>query len=126
MADENDIFDTKIDEGEVAAAQKLAAEASGDVSTHKFSKPLVYMGKTYETMTMNFAILTGDDGLAIENEMAVLGKAVIIPSFSGEYLIRMAVRASDERIGVDAFRIMPLSDYNRIRSKARSFLLKSE
>ena len=66
------------------------------------------------------------DGLAIENEMQQLGKAVIVPTFSGEYLIRMAAKACTIPIGADAFENMSLSDYNKIRSAARSFLLNSE
>lgn len=102
------------------------AENASFVYVHEFKKPLSYNGNTYEKLTFDWGSLTGRDGLAIENELQSLGKPVIIPTLSGEYLMRMAVRACDKPIGADAFEVMSLSDYNRIRSSARSFLLRSE
>jgi hypothetical protein len=58
--------------------------------------------------------------------MQAMGKALVVPTFSGEYLIRMAAKACTEPIGADAFEIMSIADYNKIRSAARSFLLRSE
>lgn len=114
-----------VDADEFSVAEKHAEESEYSY-THKFRAPFNYQGKTYEDLTFNWGKLTGKDGLAIENEMQQLGKAVIVPTFSGEYLVRMAARACDEHVGADAFESMPLSDYNKIRSAARSFLLKSE
>lgn len=114
-----------IDDNEFAVAEKEAAE-SGYTYTHKFKKPFEYQGKTYEEMTFDWGKLTGRDGLAIENELQQIGKVAIVPQFSGEYLIRLSARACTVPIGADAFEAMPISDYNKIRSAARSFLLKSE
>jgi len=110
---------------EFAVAEK-EAEKSEYSYTHKFRKPFEYQGKTYNEMTFDWGKLTGKDGLAIENELQQIGKAVIVPTFSGEYLIRLAARACTAPIGADAFENMPIVDYNKIRSSARSFLLKSE
>lgn len=93
---------------------------------HKFRKPFEYNGNTYTELTFDWGKLTGRDGLAIENELQQLGKAVIVPAFSGEYLIRLAAKACNASIGSDAFESMPITDYNKIRSAARSFLLASE
>lgn len=119
--------DTKniIDPEEFAVAEK-EAEKSEYTYTHKFKKPFDYQGKTYNEMTFDWGKLTGKDGLAIENELQQIGKAVIVPTFSGEYLIRLATRACTDPIGADVFEAMPIADYNKIRSAARSFLLKSE
>lgn len=114
-----------IDQEEFSVAKK-EAENSGYTYTHKFRKPYEYNGKTYNEMVFDWDKLTGKDGLAIENEMQQIGKPVIVPTFSGEYLIRLAARACTEAIGSDAFENMPIADYNKIRSAARSFLLKSE
>ena len=70
--------------------------------------------------------MTGEDSLSIENELQAQGKFVVAPTFSGEYLVRMASRACTVPVGQDLIRSLPISDYNRIRSAARSFLLKSE
>ncbi|PWM64307.1 MAG: hypothetical protein DBX61_11840 [Clostridiales bacterium] len=93
---------------------------------HKFKKPVLYNGETITELAFDFESLTGDDALNIENELASIGKAAISPAFSGEYLIRMAAKACTTPIGEDFFRKASISDYNRLRSKARSFLLASE
>lgn len=117
----NPVIDPK--EFEVA---KKEAEISNDTYVHKLKKPLVYDDKTYNELTFEWDKLTGDDALSIEIEMQQLGKPLIVPTFSGEYLIRVAARACTAPIGSDAFLKMPIADYNRIRSAARSFLLKTE
>lgn len=94
--------------------------------THKFSTPFTYEGKTYEEITFDWGKLTGEDSLSIEAEMNALGKMIISPEFSGEYLIRMAALASSPKIGADVLQKLSLKDFNKIRSAARSFLLKSE
>lgn len=119
------IDNVSIDANEFAVAEK-EAEQSAYTYTHKFHKPYEYQGKTYQELTFDWGKLTGRDGLAIENEMQQIGKAIIVPTFSGEYLIRLAARACTVPVGADAFENMPISDFNKIRSAARSFLLKSE
>lgn len=114
---------------EFSVAEKEAAkDEAQDIYTyvHQLRRPFEYEGKTYETLTFNWGGLTGDDSLSIENEMQAAGKPVIVPTFSGEYLIRMAARACTPRLGSDVLCALPISEYNRIRSKARSFLLLSE
>lgn len=124
-----------IDANEFAVAEKEAA-TSTDTYTHNFKTPFSYEGKTYTSLVFDWGKLTGQDGLDIENEMQALGKPVVVPTFSGEYLIRMAAKActttttgpdgNPRRLSDEAFRMMPLADFNRIKSRARSFLLKSE
>ena len=114
-----------IDPDEFSVAEH-EAESSTDTYIHNFKRPISYQGKTYTKLVFDWGSLTGDDGLAIENEMQQLGKAVIVPTLSGEYLVRMAARACTEPVGSDIFKYMSIADYNRIRSAARSFLLKSE
>ena len=84
------------------------------------------MGKTYEKLHFDFDQLTGKDSLDIENELQALGVMVMVPTFSGPYLLRVAAKACKDGLGVDAFEAMRISDYNRIRSKVRNFLLTSE
>ena len=117
--------DVIVDADEFAVAEK-EAELSAYMYVHKFRTPYEHQGKKYEELSFDWGTLTGRDGLAIENEMQQIGKAVIVPTFSGEYLIRFAARACTVPIGADAFENMPISDFNKIRSAARSFLLKSE
>lgn len=111
-----------VDKTEIAVAEK-AASTSVTVYTHTFATPYTHGEKTYEKLTFDFGKLTGGDCLAIEAELQMTGKPLVAPEFSGEFLVRMAAKAAG--IGADVLMAMPLADYNRIRSKARSFLLKS-
>jgi hypothetical protein len=120
-------FVNTVDPDEFAAAER-DAEADGDTSayTHKFRKPLIYNGNTYEELTFDWDTLTGKDSLSIEREMRDSGIPLVAAAFSGEYLIRMAARACTAKIGADAFRNMSMPDFTKIQGRARSFLLKSE
>lgn len=118
-------YNNKIVDAEEFAVAEKETETSGYTYTHKFAKPFECEGKKYEELTFDWGSLTGMDSLAIENEMSQLGKPIIAPEFSGEYLIRMAARACTTKVGSDVLCRMPLGDYNKIRSNARSFLLKS-
>lgn len=94
--------------------------------TLKFKKPFEYDGQSYTELTFNWDALTGEDSLAIEAELQAMGKLIVSPTFSGEYLVRMAAKACTTPVGQDLLRALPISDYNRIRSAARSFLLSTE
>ena len=119
-----------VDKKEFEAAEQ-AAEDSAVLYTHTFNPPFVFEGETFASLSFDWERLTGNDSLAIEREvLAVTGRAVVAPEFSGEYLIRMAVRACVElrqdgkrKLGADAYRAMRMSDFNAIRNAARSFLL---
>lgn len=99
---------------------------SASAYVHHFNKPFEYQGKTYDSLTFDFDCLTGKDSLAVEEELQAKGIMVMVPAFSGAYLIRIAARACTERIGSDALEQMRIADYNRIRSRTRNFLMSSE
>lgn len=127
-----------VDGTEFAAAEAEAEAAKNDPSTyvHKFKKPFTYEGCTIEELSFDFGQLTGNDSLAIEDELQAMNKPVIVPTISGQYLTRVAARActttitapggKSRRVGADVIQALPISDYNRIRARARSFLLASE
>lgn len=114
-----------IDPKEFAVAE-AEAKKSTDAYTHKFKRPFAYEGRTYDELTFDWDKCTGKDALDIEYECQALGKTVIVPTLSGEYLIRFAAKACTEKIGADALMLMSIKDYNVIRSQARSFLLSTE
>jgi hypothetical protein len=125
MSEEKKVID--MPESSENELDRAIAEAEADaVSTyvHHFKKPFLWMGQEYETMAFNFEDLTGRDMQAIEREMSMMGQAVVSPALSGEFLLRMAARAAG--IGVDAILAMPIHEAATIRTKARSFLLRSE
>ncbi len=124
----NETKEPVIDESEYEAAVQ-EAENSQDIYVHTFSKPVTFEGETFDSLTFDFGKLTGNDSLAIEAELTAQGNVLITPEFSGEYLIRMAMRACTNRrkdgrkLGVDFFKALPLMAFVRIRGRARSFLL---
>lgn len=118
-----------IDADELAkAVEEAQTDTPEDDSlfTVTFRKPVLYNGQQYKSLTFDFDSLTGGDGLSIEAELQANGRMPIVPAFSGEYLIRMAAKACTEPIGHDIFSVMPLREYNSIRSAARNFLLRTE
>lgn len=119
-ADEFSVAETE------AEKAKEEAQEGGFSYTHLFSKPFTYMKVTYTELRFDWDSLIGRDAIEIENELQALRIAVVAPALSGPFLLRMAARACTEKIGADAFELMPLHDYNRIRNAARSFLLASE
>ena len=112
---------------EFAAAETAAKAEEGNTSAyvHKLKKPFTFEGCTIEELSFDFDRLTGNDSLAIEDELQAMNKPVIVPTFSGQYLIRMAARActttlttpdgKSRRIGVDVIQALPIGAYNRIR-----------
>lgn len=119
--------DVMMDDHELDEALKLAEARDNQFEyTHELKTPFKWEDKEYTSLSFDWGKLTGRDGLAIEAEMQSLGSPVVIPSLSGEYLARMAARACNEKISVDVLMALPLREFNRIRSVARSFLLRSE
>lgn len=113
-----------INNKEMHAAEQ-EAKTSATAYTHIFATPFEFENKTYNSLTFDWGTLTGNDYLVIEGELAALNKALITPEFSSEFLVRMASRACTEQLGSDAILAMPIGDFNRIRSKARAFLLNT-
>lgn len=110
---------------EFAVAQVEAA-ASPEAITIRLRKPFTYEGRTFEELTFDWNKLTGNDSLAIEGEMQAMSIPLITPTFSGEYLVRMAARSCTETIDQLLLRALPIADFNKVRNAARSFLLKTE
>ena len=102
------------------------AENEGENSVngyiHKFEKPFTYEDKSYKELIFDWSKLSGNDYLSIEAEMAAMGKVIVSPEFSGEFILRMATKACTEKIGSDVLCAMPLRDFNKIRGKARSLM----
>lgn len=118
------------DAGLSDALDEVVAEAKNDEDsletyTHVLRKPFTYEEKTYDELVFEWGKLTGRDSISIENEVLRLGRPYVSPEFSAEYLIRMAAKACTLPIGIDLLEALPLVEFNRIKSKARSFLLRS-
>ena len=86
---------------------------------HPLTKPLSYEGTTFEMLEFDWTILTGQDSLAIETELAKKQKT------------GMAVRACTwrgqvgQRISTGMLEALPIADFLKICSQARFFLIAS-
>ena len=80
-----DAFST-VDHDEYAAAEAQAKESVGNY-TLKLKRPFTYEGQTFDELNFDFEGLTGDDALAIEDELQAIGKPTISPTFSGQFLV---------------------------------------
>lgn len=89
---------------------------------HTFSAPVLYNGKTYESLTFDFGSLTGGDSLDVETELLKKNHPVIIKTVDPEYLLGMCTKACVEPVSADIFRLIPAKDYNRIIIRVRQFL----
>ncbi len=116
----------KSDPREVEAAEKEAQTETTPAYTHHFKKPFEYNGVKYDELHFRFDNLTGADSLAVEAELQAKGIMLVAPTFNGAYLVRIASRACEEPIGSDGFERMKISDFERIRSRTRNFLMASE
>lgn len=124
MANETDKI-VKIDDDEWAAA-KEEEEKSKSRITVSLAKPFEWEGETYSELVFDFDTLTGKDSMEIEREMRAKGIPLVTPAFSGEYLIRAAVRACTAELGIDALMALPMPTFNRIRTSVSAFLARAE
>ena len=91
-----DAFST-VDHDEYAAAEAQAKESVGNY-TLKLKRPFTYEGQTFDELNFDFEGLTGDDALAIEDELQALGKPTISPTFSPPYRRRRPARPAHLRV----------------------------
>ena len=65
--------------------------------------------------------------MAIDREVREReGRVLIVPVYDTSFLMRMVCRASKEKIDYDTIVAAPFAEFNAIRDKARSFLLRTE
>lgn len=94
--------------------------------TIKLKKPVNYDGEEIGEIAFDFASLTGADAMNIDDELSAAGKFVPVAAFSTEYLIRMAAKAAKKPIGADFFKLLCLSDFEKIKARARRFLIDAD
>lgn len=120
---------------EEAARLEAEAKAGPDITTytHTFEKPCEYQGHSITELTFDWGALTGEDHQAIESDMLRNGQTLVVPAFTGAFLVGMAVRACTNRdangiriVDADFMKTLPLRDYQKIYMSARRFLLRSE
>ena len=121
---------------DAAEAERVAEEAKQEQETgsytHTFKTPFQWKGRTFESLTFDWAVLKGKDHLEIEQELLAKGRTLVSPAFTGDFLAGMAARACTERdengkrvIDGQAVVEMDMADFQAITRKARGFLLRA-
>lgn len=109
---------------EAAEMLEKDSEKTDGVYTIELKKPLMYNGTEYNKLTFDFNKLTGTDAVNIEDELVARGKNVFMNEVaSSVYLMTMAARACEEHVPYNALKNLGIVDFNRIKNKARLFLL---
>ena len=91
--------------------------------THTFKAPVEINGQKQKALTFYFEKLTGEDVEAIEEELQDQNKYVLTPEVSSAFQTMLAARAAG--VGADEIRRLPLGEYMKIKTQARSFLIES-
>ena len=107
--------------GVVNLADKKAEKEQSQNYTHTFKNPVKIEDKEYKTLTFYFEKLTGDDIEAIEAELQDQNKYVLSPEISSAFQSMLAARAAG--VASDEIKRLPVSDYMKIKNKARDFLV---
>lgn len=97
---------------------------NGSVYVHKFKKPYVWEGETYNEITFDFGSLKGTDLAEVEDEMNAESKYAIMPEYSIAFVFKLAARAAGVHSSV--IENLPLADANIVRKKTRSFFMHGE
>lgn len=125
MADKNELPEEMDRED---STEDMIAEIPSNVL--RLDPPVIFEGETVSELEFDFSKLTAADSLAIEREVFdQTGRAVLVASISGDYMLRAAARAcisrredGKRRFGLDFFMALPLSAYMRLRTMVRNFM----
>lgn len=136
MAEDKELDLAGIDEDAKAAKQTDEAAKQAPYHgqyTHTFSKPFLWRGKAWDTLTFDWETLNGGDYLQIEDELTTRGRMLVSPAFTSAFLSGMAARACTERdetgkrvLDGQAMRSMPIRDFRAITREAQNFFLRTE
>lgn len=94
------------------------------ILNYKLTKPVTFEGKEYKELVLDFGSLTGNDAIAIEEEMEAMNLYVMAPETSRAYQIRMAARAGG--FPYQLTEQISFRDFTRLANAARNFLVGQE
>lgn len=115
--EEDDI--EKLVENELSDMTNTSAD-----NVYRLKKPILYNGEEVSEFSFDFDKLTGADALNIEEQLASCGKTIYAGAINdANYLILMAAKACTKPLGVDFFKRIGIADFERIKNRARFFLM---
>lgn len=111
--------------------EKIVDETLDDMTNtsvenvYRLKKSVMYNGSEITELSFDFEKLTGADALNIEEQLAAKGKLPYAGAVNdANYLILMAAKACTTPVGADFFNRISIVDFERIKSRARFFLLR--
>ena len=103
--------------------QEASPQQTGEVYT--FSKPVLFEGETYDSITLDFDRLNGDDILSCDrqyrNEQKGQVGVSLAPEMEKAYQAYIAAKAAGVHVGL--IRAASGRDFTRLTLRARNFLL---
>lgn len=103
------------------SAEKKELTEKYTILNYKLTKPIEFEGKEYNELTLDFGSLTGNDAIAIEEEMEAMNLYAMAPETSRAYQIRMAARAGG--FPYQLTEQISFRDFTRLANAARNFLV---
>lgn len=115
---------TKEDEKKIDEIAEEMTSAEGQWE-YKLTKPIDIMGERYDTLHFDFETLTAADALNIDDELAAKGATTyMVESFNSRFLMHMAVKACKEPLEEETIKKMGITDFYKIKNRARNFLIR--
>ncbi len=122
-----DIKKTKAEEEDV---EKFVENELNDMTNasaenvYHLKKPILYNGEEVSELSFDFDKLTGADALNIAEQIDSCGKTMYAAAINdAHYLILMAAKACTKPLGADFFNRISIVDFERIKNRARFFLM---
>ncbi|MCM1486784.1 MAG: hypothetical protein NC203_00325 [Firmicutes bacterium] len=122
-----EIKETSLTEDEEKRVDEVAEEmeATEGQLEYKLIKPILLEGTQYDTLHFDFESLTTEDALNIDDELEAKGHAsYMAEAFNSRFLMLMAVKACKEPLTEAAFKKICITDYYKIKNRARNFLVR--
>lgn len=114
----------KEEEKKVLEISSEKKKENNNIFNYELKKSIEFEGKEYSKLSLDFGKLTGNDAIAIEEELEAQNIYIMAPETSRAYQARMAARAGN--ISFEVLEKLSFQDFNRITNAARNFLVGQE
>lgn len=122
------MHDEEIDQAVEAEKQASSSKTDFGKYTIFFKTPFVYEGREYEQLDFDFTTMTGNDYIAIENEvLQQTGTTVVAPQFNTPFMVRLAAKActtrseDGRRVPASALQKLPIVQFSNLMMRVKNF-----
>lgn len=121
MQNENQDFGTagiQVESGQAAEAEKKHSE-----NFHKFKKPFVFEGKTFDGIELDFSPLTGADMIESAKQFNAKGNFAVLPAYDVGFCAILAAKAAGKP--AQFIESLPLDEFSQVTGKVTRFLTQA-